>query len=226
MKALFLSYMYMFKGTDGIVLVGMWLLGLISNMLFRLGLIPTSALSPQLYEILPGIFGHTLFFFTAVMIPVGFMATVGDSINSRWDKFHKTMPIRKWLIVAFNYLLCIGASAAMFGIWLLLPFHHGDLVMSTVQGLLSVQLFCIIHLTITYFLLALGIKRQFGSQLIFTLTNFAIAFLCMLIITRQTTQYNEIRVAVITSVVLYIISFVLSVFFDKLSRRGFRRKVQ
>jgi hypothetical protein len=161
------------------------------------------------------------FLVTVAMIPAISLEVVGHAINAKWDVFQKAMPIRKEAIIASYYITYILLCAAALGVWLLLPFTHGGMIDH--MTLFMVQLVCIFYYPMQYALYAISPKTESTGQILLVVA-FLLAFAGGFVFTRFTEQHNEIAAAVVVSVLLYALSFGLSVYFDRLSRKGIGRK--
>jgi hypothetical protein len=164
-----------------------------------------------------------LFLATVVMIPAVSLEVVGHALSNRWDVFQKAMPVRKGLIVFANYATYMLLSAATLGIWFLLPFENGDAT-NIITTMLFVQFTAIAYYPMTYLLYALSPQRESTGQVLL-IVAFGIAFAGGNIFVRFAYDYNILVTSVVAAVVLYVISIILSIHLDGLSRKGIRQKV-
>jgi len=218
MKGLILNNLYMLKGR-GLLMLAMWVIFYVVYAANHLGFIDLDFLAPEEGG------GHVLFVgITLMLFTLAGLEAAGDAESSKWDVFQTSMPVKKWTIVASYYVTYVLLNIFALVMWAIFSFELAPMH-DVIKNTLTVQFVGLIFYPLTFIFDSILPESKIRGYVLF-IVAVALAVFALFAFVRATQEANILLWAIVVWVISFVVSLWLSVFFDKLGRRGFRKTVQ
>jgi len=215
MKGMILNNLYLLKGR-GLLILGIWVIFYALYAASHLGFADIAFFDPA--------YGgdHIIFVSITLMIftLIGLEAA-GDAEAAKWDTFQYSMPVEKWVIVASYYVTYVLLSVFALGVWAVFSFEFAPMH-NVVKSVLIAQFVGLIFYPLSFFFDAILPESKVRGFVLF-IVGVALALGALNVFNRATYGVNNLPWAVLVWAVMFAVSLWLSVFFDKLGRRGLRK---